>query len=475
MKLLEIISIILLSTLTSSCYQEENIVAQSELDDWSEETHTSSSGFNYEIVFPQDKVNRIDLVIPENNWKTMLDDMEANYGAMTPYSDLKDGLVGPGGPGGPGDPGGGIFPSVDPVFVDCSVFFNGIEWYYVGVRFKGNSSLKNAWNTGIMKLSFKLDFTEFSDEHAEIKGQRFYGFRQLNLKNNFADKSYLREKVTSDIFRDAGIPSAQTAFYRVYVDYGEGPIYFGLYTMVEEPEDSMIETQYNDASGNLYKPENMGASFAFGTFNTIDFTKKTNLESDYSDVENLYLAINSQNRINNYDLWKQNVEEIFDVEQFMHWLAVNTVVQNWDTYGRMTHNYYLYNNPEINKIQWIPWDNNEALDEGKQGGAVAISLDDVGSDWPLIRYLIDEPAYKNYYLNFIDDVINNAFEPSKMKDLYTYYESLLEPYTVGSEGEIDGYSFVFNATEFYDAIQTLNNHVDQRYTVASNYLSQNSK
>ena len=39
--------------------------------------------------------------------------------------------------------------------------------------------------------------------------------------------------------------------------------------------------------------------------------------------------------------WRANLETVFDTDVFLKYLAVNTVVQNWDTYGRMTHNYYL--------------------------------------------------------------------------------------------------------------------------------------
>ena len=39
--------------------------------------------------------------------------------------------------------------------------------------------------------------------------------------------------------------------------------------------------------------------------------------------------------------WRANLETVIDTNVFLKYLAVNTVVQNWDTYGRMTHNYYL--------------------------------------------------------------------------------------------------------------------------------------
>ena len=48
--------------------------------------------------------------------------------------------------------------------------------------------------------------------------------------------------------------------------------------------------------------------------------------------------------------WRTNLEAVFDTDTFLKYLAVNTVIQNWDTYGRMTHNYYLYNNPDNGKL-----------------------------------------------------------------------------------------------------------------------------
>lgn len=128
-----------------------------------------------------------------------------------------------GGPGG-GGPGGGGPPGMQnsdftPIWVECSVFFKEREWYHVGIRYKGNSSLNSAYNSGIDKLSFKLDFDQFEDDYSLKMNQRFYGFKQLNLKNNFEDLSFMREKVAADLFREFGLASSQVSFCTVYVDY----------------------------------------------------------------------------------------------------------------------------------------------------------------------------------------------------------------------------------------------------------------
>ncbi len=179
----------------------------------------------------------------------------------------------------------------------------------------------------------------------------------------------LREKVAGDVFRNAGLAGSHTAFYTVYVDYGDGPVYFGVYTMVEEVDDTVLDTQFADDDGNLYKPEGTGASFAEGTFSEDVFVKKTNEdEADWSDILSLFAALHDDTRTTDPAAWRTNLEAVFDTDVFLKYLAVNTVIQNWDTYGRMTHNYYLYNDPDTGRLTWIPWDNNEALQEGKMGG-----------------------------------------------------------------------------------------------------------
>jgi spore coat protein H len=453
MNRIKLISVLIfIGIFTSSCLKEVNVEPKNPNPDWSESTHETTIP-NYTVVFDQDEVKRIDITISADNWQIMKDDLDDIYGSS-------------------GGPGPGQFSDKNPVFVPATITFNDLSWNYVGIRFKGNSSLRDAYQHGIDKFSFKLDFDQFEDSYPEILDQRFYGFKQLSLKNNSHDNSLLREKIASDIFRDAGIPSPQTAFYRVYVDFGEGQTYFGLYTLVEQVDNTVIKTQFIDASGNVYKPENNAASFREGTYSQSDMNKKTNEDfADYSDVEELYDALNADTRLTDTEAYKTRLENIFDVDAFMHWLAVNTVIQNWDTYGNMTHNFYLYNDPSTSKLVWIPWDNNEALYEGKMKVALALDFNNTGSAWPLIRYLINMKEYKNIYDSYVEETINGVFESTRMKAIYTKYYNLIEPYVIGSEGEQQGYTFLNSPTLFTAAYTDLLNHVDERKSAVEDYLN----
>ncbi|MBM1107762.1 CotH kinase family protein [Aurantibacter crassamenti] len=438
--------------------------ADFEATDWTTETHSNDVDPDFDEVFEDNTVKRIDIVITEDRWQSMLDDMTSLYGTF--------GATGQGGGpgGGPGGGGGASFSDEDPIFVPAEVHYDDKEWYRVGVRFKGNSSLQSSWQAGILKLSFKLDFDEFEDDYPQIKNQRFYGFKKLSLKNNFNDKSMLREKVAADVFKNAGLAVSHTAFYTVYVDFGEGPQYFGVYTMVEEVDDTVLEDQFGDDDGNLYKPDGDAASFATGTYDEDEFVKKNNEdEADFTDVEALFDILNDGLRTTDAAAWRTNLESVFDTDVFLNYLAVNTVIQNWDTYGRMTHNYFLYNNSDNSKLTWIPWDNNEALQEGNQGGSPELDFSDVtAAQWPLISYLYEDPEYKAIYDDYVQDVVDGPFNVSTIQSLYSSYSSLVEPYATVEE---PGYTFLNSSSDFQAAISELNSHVSQRASAVNSYLN----
>jgi len=421
--------------------------------DWTTETHSKKADPNFDEVFADNTVKRLDIVISKTRWQIMLADMTENYGTF-------------------GSSSGGnslISTDEDPIMVPAEVFYKGKEWYRVGVRFKGNSSLQSTWSSGNLKLSFKLDFDEYEDTYPQIDNQRFYGFKKFSLKNNYNDKSMLREKVATDIFRASGVASSHAALYEVYVDHGDGPVYFGVYTLVEEVDDTVIKNQFSNKDGNLYKPDGTGASFVNGTFSTDVFVKKTNEDAaDYTDVNALFTALHASTRTTDAATWRTNLESVFDTDTFLKYLAVNTVIQNWDTYGKMTHNYYLYNNPDINKLSWIPWDNNEALQTGNQGGALALNFSGLSSaSWPLIGYLYNDATYKAKYDAYVKDAITNVFNETTMKAKYSSYGALVKPYAI-KEGK--GYTFLNSTSDFQTAIDALSAHVTARTTAVNNYL-----
>lgn len=369
---------------------------------------------------------------------------------VQPGGETPQRLMPPGGealPGGaPGRPGMGgnlnMTPE-NPMWVPATIEFEGRTWTNVGVRYKGNSSLRSTWSSGSPKLPLKLDFDEFEDDHPEIKNQRFYGFKQLSMANGFGDPSYLREAATYDLLRESGLVAVQTAHYEVYMDHGDGPVRLGLYVAIEVIDDTVVRSHFGEDSGNIYEADGSAASLAQGTFDRIknSFLKENNREAaDWSDVEALYNLLHSGERTTDPQAWRTKLEAIFDVDSFLKWLAISAAIGHWDTYGQMSHNYYLYNDPENGKLTWISWDHNLVLGAspggapgggaaapggmmppgGAMGGRGSVSLDrkSVGANWPLIRYLLDVPDYYAAYIDHLEETVNGPFHPDRMEAKY---------------------------------------------------------
>ncbi|KPK22483.1 MAG: hypothetical protein AMJ70_05920, partial [Dehalococcoidia bacterium SG8_51_3] len=302
---------------------------------WTEETHSNNIEANYEIVFPQDKVNQIKITIDPDDWKAMQANMTELLGPrgtgqrggppgapglppdrreMVPGNLPPDGGVAP---RAPGIPGWIDMTSENPKWIPATIEFNGLTWTNVGVRYKGNSSLRSSWSRGSLKLPLKLDFDEFEDDYPEIENQRFYGFKQISLSNFFSDNTYMRDTISANLLAEAGLVAAETAYYEIILDYGEDPVNLGLYVAIEVIDDTVIDHFFSDDSGNIYEGDGPGVSLAPGTFDLIkdSFLKENNnQEAHWSDIEILYSVLHSEQRTSNPEAWRESLESIFNVD-----------------------------------------------------------------------------------------------------------------------------------------------------------------
>lgn len=425
------------------------IVAGEGLVDWTLDSHSNDSDINYDLVFNQTKVQRIDIVITSEEYQVMETDL----------ANLRNSE------------------NDKPVYVACDFFFEGKQWYDVGLRYKGNSSLNNVVRTGIEKLPFRLKFDEFEDGIPEIKNQRFYGFKDLALCSNFNDETLMREKVASDLFLEFGVPAVHTAYYEVYLDIdgsesgSNEPVFYGVYTLDEVVFDTMLIKIFGSETGNCYKPEGSGAAFALEGFDINHFEKKTNEEEgDWSDIQELYDVLHDNIRLTDIESWKSALEKVFDVDGFMKYLAVNNTIENWDTYGNMTHNYYLYHDPADGLIKWISWDNNLALNSDGKKNSVSLGMQEVSDDWPLISFLIDVEEYELLYKNYLLEFSTSIFIPSKLQATYDSWDLVIKS---SVEKEISPYSHLINGVTDYDAeLLIIKNHVSERVAAVDTFLNE---
>jgi spore coat protein H len=469
-------------------------------EDWTEETHGKYAEPTYDIVFPRDRVNQIKITISADNWGQMQANMielfdekgEQSHSAVPddvaaniPQTDNVSPGTGnfPDGDsahapanGAQAERGRGDLTAENPTWVPATIEFNNLTWTAVGVRYKGNSSLKSGWNSGTMKLPLKLDFDEFEEEYPQIDNQRFYGFEQLSLSNSFSDGTYMCDMITSDLLIKAGLPAAQTAHYEIIIDYGEGPVNLGIYVMIEVIDDTAIRRYFGSDSGNIYEGEGPGASMAEDTFNQIenDFSKENNKEeADWSDIKALHSTLHSEMRTTNPEAWRERLESIFDVNAFLEWLAISAIIEHWDSYGAMPHNFYLYHDPGTDMLTWISWDHNMVLEGNDRldrrnsrnwhGSRRSTSLDreQIDKKWPLIRYLLDDPVYYDLYISYLEETANNIFNPEELERKCRGIAALVGPYTTKEPSE----------NNYESSVQQLINRIYQRYQTTIDFLA----
>ncbi|WP_181232967.1 CotH kinase family protein [Enhygromyxa salina] len=406
---------------------------------WGRESHCKGATPDYDRLFDDTKVQRLDLTI-----------------AATDYADMRSDLV---------EAAASNNWDVDPIYVPADLKYDGKTWWQIGVRYKGNSSLHSAVNQGIDKLSLRFKFDEYEQANPDLLDQRFYGFKKMTFSNGFKDASLIRDKLGGDIFRAAGVPVARSAFVRIYVDVGDGPTYWGLYTMIEDPSNKMLDSQFADAGGNLYKPDGEGARLQ--SFDEASMIKKSNEElGDYTDVQALISALNAGSG----EQWRAELEAVFDVEGFLLLLAANQSIVNWDSYGWMTHNYYLYADPSDGLFKWIPWDLNESLliqggggpgpgGGGPGAGSDSVLLEEISAQWPMIRQLLDDEVYSATYRQNLLDLQTGAFDLETTTALAQRYHDLIAPYVVGADGEQPGYTFLSSDAAFESSISGGNNAI----------------
>jgi spore coat protein H len=395
---------------------------------WSYASHCPQATPDYAELFDPTRVRRLDFTIARSAFaaaQSNLDRLIADAG-----TDDLDAMA-------------------NPMWMEATLKYGDHLWTGVAVRWKGHASLAGAWSNHIGKLSMAVKLDRHDEE---LSGQRLFGFTEFSLSAGYKDDALIRDKVAADLLRAAGVPAPQGSFAQVFINIGGGPFYMGMYTMIEKVEDQMLATQLGSSSGNLYKPWGDAARWPAITDTAVPlvstslaeiethFEKSNNKSGDWSDIVAAINVLHGDR--SDAAAWRAKLESVFDVQMFLKWLAVNQVMFNWDAYGCMPHNYYVYADPANGgRFMWLPWDLNEALAARKHDGCVpgSVMLDEivmgsasVGKGWPLIAYTFADPTYRESYKSALRAVLAGPFDADALKTKMRTYHALIAPYIDGT-------------------------------------------
>lgn len=190
-----------------------------------------------------------------------------------------------------------------------------------------------------------FDFVTISPRSAGCK-VRFHkdrplnGMTVINLIYEYMDRFVLAEPLAYEVYRKAGNAACSTDFVRTWID--GRPI--GYQLLIEQPNKAFLRHNRLRTDGNMYK-------IIWWTNDIVAMhEKKTHPNDGHDDIVQLVKQLHGARGDAQWEVIKRN----FDVEQFINYFAVNTVLSHWDGFF---NNYFTYHDVRGTKKWTIyPWD-----------------------------------------------------------------------------------------------------------------------
>ena len=273
-------------------------------------------------------------------------------------------------------------------YIPATVEIDGEAFRQVGLRAKGNNSLRLTEEYGLSRYSLKLEFDHYTDGS-------YHGLDKLSLDASFQDNSYLKTWLAF-VMEFLGVPTPLRSF--VWVTVNGQP--WGLFLAVEEPEEAFARRNFGANHGQLYKPDYRSLAEENAD---VHLRYTTDEPEDYPGIfENAKLDPSAADRQRLVDSLKilnsgEDLETAVDVEQVLRYFVGQVFVMNWDSYlGHTGHNYLLYE--EEGKLSMLPWDYNLAFGTYALGMTDPITDPNVLLNYPILtpapgEYMTKRPLY----------------------------------------------------------------------------------
>ncbi len=312
----------------------------------------------------------------------------------------------------------------------CDVVINGVTYYNVGIRPKGNTSLTQIANdTTTDRYSFKLEFDHYDST------QTCMGLDKLVLNNMISDATCRKEYISYDIMSYLGVETSLFSYASVSRN-GEN---WGLYFALEGMEESYATRVFGAAYGELYKPEGTMTRDASGSQGAALAYIDDDLDSYSAIFDGAVFQPSKADKERVVEALKKisegtEITEAVDVEAMLRYIAANTFLINDDSYfGTMLHNYYLYEQDGI--LSMLPWDYNLAFGGFQNhSGSEVINrgIDDVVSgsldERPMIHKLLEISEYQEQYYAYLEELISGYFESGNFEEVMNRLDLLLDNY-----------------------------------------------
>ncbi len=473
-------------------YTIEDVKEDDEKYEINSDTQGKAKEGTYAKLFNKETIQDVKISIDENNWNYLLQN------------------------------------AIDkPTVLASSVSIGDDTVKYVGIKTKGNLTLKEVWNSSSDRFSFTINFGKYiNTNNGYIDKQNLYGLRKVALNNIYGDATLMKEYLSYELMTKMGIPTPEYSLINLYIN----DEFYGVYMMVESIDSSLTQRTLGEKSDYLVKPESSGGDLIYD--NSLDEYINDDGEFDFSSIiydnsENIIYPNDKSNPLYKYNgLWKNDedtfedivdmlptifkwmktlnelnntnnpntddyklaLEEIIDVDSLIRYFAVNTYLVNLDSYqSEKMQNYALYIN-ETGRATIIPWDYNYSFGVYGLGSASDVINFDIYNpvinttlkDRPLLNVILQNDEYKTLYEKYLNDITIIASEGGTTSDGDTYEENnfatILNKYNklLNNIYGNDPTAF-YTLDEYNKATTSLKELIEQRSEAVLNQLNGNNE
>ena len=179
-------------------------------------------------------------------------------------------------------------------------------------------------------------------DYLEPDGPRFHGLKKVHLNNSVQDPSRLSEWVAGQMFREAGVPAARAAHALLELNGHD----LGLYVILESMNKDFFGQYLQNPRGSLYGQPRRG--------DVMDDLERMEGNEPLTRAELKALA--EAAREEDVGLRLERLDQTLDLDRFLSFMALESILCHWDGYTIARHNYRLYHDLDTDRVVFLPHD-----------------------------------------------------------------------------------------------------------------------
>jgi hypothetical protein len=194
----------------------------------------------------------------------------------------------------------------------------------------------------------------------------------------------------------------------------------------------------------------------------------TNEEAaDYSDIIKLCRVLDGTT-YDTEDGFIDALEDIINVDSFLRYMSVISLLDNWDAYPNTGNNFYLFYNSVEERFEWIPWD----LSWGGNPHAPLFYLDGprLVERAPMYDRVMAANRYRLKFAAYLDLLTRNWFTVEHMQAQVYRFHNMIAPYVALGDKMFYSPNALYSPSAFDNSVDGLVEFVRQRRNYVESVL-----